>query len=143
MSLSEYARHLLAIAQTIYRWAGQISALDAARREKVALYAEEIAATLARAAQAFIVLDAQPTEKTYLLSASRELGRIAGYLDTIVAALAHHLDGRKLAGVKRRLEYLEPFEPQAMIAQRGAFATASRLMSAEGFFRALADALRA
>ena len=47
MPLSEYARHLLAIAQTIYRWAGQISALDAARREKVALYAEEIAATLA------------------------------------------------------------------------------------------------
>jgi len=30
-----------------------------------------------------------------------------------------------------------------MIAERGAFATASRLMSAEGFFRALADALRA
>ena len=126
MPLSEYARHLLAIAQTFYRWAGQISALDTARRDKVALYAEEIAATLARAAQAFIDIDHQPTEKKHLLSAHRELGRIAGYLDTIVAALAHHLDGRKLAGVKRRLEYLEPFEPQAMIAQRGAFATKPR-----------------
>jgi len=143
MPLSEYARHLLAIAQTIYRWAEQISALDAARREKVALYAEEIAATLARAAQAFIALEAQPTEKAQLLIASRELGRISGYLETLVAALAHHLDGRKLAGVKRRLEHLEPFEPHAMIAKSGAFATASRLMSAEGFFRALADALRA
>lgn len=30
-----------------------------------------------------------------------------------------------------------------MIAERGAFATASRLTAAEGYFRALADALRA
>ncbi len=143
MPLSEYARHLLAIAQTIYRWAGQISALDTARREKVALYAEEIAATLARAAQAFIALDAQPTEKTYLLSATRELGRIAGYLDTIVAALAHHLDGRKLAGVKRRLEQLEPARLADQPRASGRPSATERLAAAEGYFRALADALRA
>lgn len=142
MPLTEYAKHLLTIAETVYRWAGQIATLDAARREKVALYAEEIAATLSRAAQAFAELDKQPAEKKHLLAAARELGRIAGYVDTIVSALAHHLDGRKLAGVKRRLEHLHPFDPEAMIAERGSFANAHRLVSAEGFFRALADALR-
>lgn len=142
MPLTEYAKHILAIAETVYRWAGQIAHLDAARREKVALYAEEIAATLARAAQAFLLLDAQPHDKAQLLSASRELGRVNGYVETIVGALAQHLDGRKLTGVKRRLEHLHPFDPEAMIAERGAFANASRLTSAEGYFRALADALR-
>ncbi|MEQ1715844.1 MAG: hypothetical protein ABL907_07655 [Hyphomicrobium sp.] len=142
MPLTDYAKHLLEIAETVYRWASQIATLDAAGKEKVALYAEEIAATLARAAQAFASLDSQPHEKQHRLSAARELGRISGYVDTIVGALAHHLDGRKLAGVKRRLEHLQPFEPEALIAERGAFANASRLTSAEGFFRALADALR-
>lgn len=143
MPLAEYANQLLAIAQTVYRWSGQIAMLDRSRREKVALYAEEIAATLARAAQAFLALEAQPNDKKQILSASRELGRVNGYLETIVGALSHHLDGRKLGGVKRRLEHLHPFDPEAMIAERGAFANASRLTSAEGFFRALADALRA
>jgi hypothetical protein len=143
MPLTDYARHLLEIAETVYRWAGQLATLDRAAKEKVALYAEEIAATLARAALAFANIDAQPNDKQHLLVASRELGRIAGYVETIVGALAHHLDGRKLAGVKRRLEHLQPFEPEALIAERGAFADASRLTSAEGFFRALADALRA
>lgn len=142
MSFAEFAKHVLGIAETVYRWAGQISVLDQGQREKVALYAEEIAATLARAAQAFLALERQPDEKQHVLAALRELGRISGYLETIVTALAHHLDGRKLTGVKRRLEHLHPFDPEAMIAQRGAFANASRLTAAEGFFRALADALR-
>ena len=143
MPLSEYARHLLAIAQTFYRWAGQISALDTARRDKVALYAEEIAATLARAAQAFIDIDHQPTEKKHLLSAHRELGRIAGYLDTIVAALAHHLDGRKLAGVKRRLEHLVDETNMVPSLRQADAVRIGRLVEAEGYFRALADGLRA
>lgn len=142
MPISDYAKQILAIAETVYRWAGQLAALDANRREKVALYAEEIAATLARAAKAFAELDTQANEKQHLLTASRELGRISGYLDTIVEALSHHLDGRKLAGVKRRLEHLQPFDPEVLIAERGAFANASRLTAAEGFFRAVADALR-
>jgi hypothetical protein len=143
MELTDFARRLLDIAKTVHRWAGYLADLDTNRREKIALYAEEIAATLARAAIAFSGLDTQPNDKQQLLVAARELGRIAGYLDTIVATLAHHLDGRKLAGVKRHLEHLEPFEPATLIAERGAFANASRLSSAEGFFRALADALRA
>lgn len=142
MTLAGYAKHILAIAETVHRWAGQIADLDDARREKVALYAEEIAATLGRAAQAFLAIDGQPFEKKHFLAASRELGRVSGYLETIVGALSHHLDGRKLCGVKRRLEHLHPFDPQSMIAERGAFANASRLTSAEGYFRALADSLR-
>jgi hypothetical protein len=142
MNFTEYATRLLQIAETVYRWAGQLGELDKARRDKVALFAEEVAATLARAALAFSALESQPTDKKHLLSAARELGRISGYVDTIVLTLVHHLDGRKLAGVKRRLEHLQPFEPDVMLAERGAFINASRLTSAEGYFRALADALR-
>ena len=142
MPITDYAQRLLDLAETVYLWLGQISDLQGAKREKVALYAEEIAATLARATLAFAALERQPADKQQILAAARELGRIAGYVDTIVAALANHLDGRKLAGVKRRLEHLQPFDPDALIAERGAFAIASRLTSAEGFFRALADALR-
>jgi anti-sigma-K factor RskA len=142
MPITDYAQRILELAETVYRWLGQMSDLQGAKREKVALYAEEIAATLARATLAFAALEQQPTDKQQILAAARELGRIAGYVDTIVAALAHHLDGRKLAGVKRRLEHLQPFDPDTLIAERGAFAIANRLTSAEGFFRALADALR-
>ena len=60
-----------------------------------------------------------------------------------LAALADHLDGRKQAGVKRRLEHLKPFDLEAAIGEFGAFRHARRLASAEGFFRALADTLRA
>ena len=143
MGLTDFAQRILEIAETVYRWAGQLAELEAGKREKVALYAEEIAATLGRAAAAFASLDDQPDDKQQLLAAERELGRITGYLETIVGALRHHLDGRKLAGVKRRLEHLEPYAAGALIAERGAFENASRLTSAEGFFRALADALRA
>ena len=142
MPIADYAQRLLDLAETVYRWLGQISDLQGAQREKVALYAEEIAATLARATQAFAQLERQPSDNQQILAAARELGRIAGYVDTIIDALAHHLDGRKLAGVKRRLEHLQPFDPDALMAERGAFAIANRLTTAEGFFRALADALR-
>jgi len=143
MRFADYVRHLASLGQVVYQWVGQLAEIDRAGREKVALYAEEIAATLARAAYALAALELAPNDRSNLLAATRELGRISGYVETIVAALQHHLDGRKRAGVKRRLEHLEPFELEAAIAEHGAFRQARRLAAAEGYFRALADALRA
>jgi hypothetical protein len=55
---------------------------------------------------------------------------------------SYSLDGRKLAGVKRRLEQLAGKEPM-LSAVRGADAQRiARLLEAEGYFRALADGLR-
>ena len=143
MRLADYAQRLADLASTINRWLAAASRLDGTRREKVALYSEEIAATLARAAGALATLEGAPGDLPALMTATRELGRIAGYLDTIMAALADHLDGRKQAGVKRRLEHLRPFELEAALREFGAFRHARRLTSAEGYFRALADTLRA
>ncbi|HVZ05560.1 hypothetical protein [Hyphomicrobium sp.] len=143
MRFAAYVQRLSALAETIQRWLTLAARLDSLRREKVALYAEEIAATLSRAAIALGTLEAAPGDRTALLTATRELGRISGYLETIMAALDVHLDGRKRAGVKRRLEYLKPFDLEAAIREFGAFRHARRLTSAEGYFRALADTLRA
>ncbi len=143
MRLADYAKHLIDLGQTIYQWVGQITEIDRVRREKVALYAEEIAATLSRAAAALAALETAPDDRRVLLAATRELGRISGYVETIMTALQHHLDGRKRAGVKRRLEHLQPFELEAAVVEHGAFRQARRLTAAEGYFRALADALRA
>jgi hypothetical protein len=142
MRFSDYARQLIELSRTVLTWVVEARDLDRGRREKVALYAEEIAATLARAASALAALERQPEDSETLLVATRELGRIAGYVETILTALETHLDGRRRAGLKRRLESLEPFELEAAIADAGAFRHARRLASAEGFFRALADALR-
>jgi hypothetical protein len=143
MRLADYAERLLELARTVNRWLALLSRLDGARREKVALYAEEVAATLARAASGLAALEGTPEDRVALLSATRELGRIAGYVETIVATLKDDLDGRKQAGVKRRLEHLKPFDLEAAIREFGAFRHARRLASAEGYFRALADTLRA
>jgi hypothetical protein len=143
MRLAAYVQRLSALAETIHRWLAAAARLDSLNREKVALYAEEIAATLARAATALGRLETMPDDRTAALTATRELGRISGYLETIMAALDVHLDGRKRAGVKRRLEHLKPFDLEAAILEFGAFRHARRLTSAEGYFRALADTLRA
>ena len=142
MRISEYAKALISLGETFFRWAGEITIVDTRRREKIALYAEEIAATLARAAAAIATLEHTPDDHTAMISASRELGRISGYVETIVAALESDLDGRKRAGVKRRLETLEPFELEAAVHEHGAFRHARRMASAEGYFRALADSMR-
>lgn len=142
MRFFDYAQRLMALAETLFQWAGELANLDHARRLRVALYAEEIAATLARAATALAALECTPDDRTALLAANRELGRIGGYVETILAALEQHLDGRKPAGVKRRLENLHPFELEAALIDHGAFRHATRLTSAEGYFRALADVLR-
>jgi hypothetical protein len=143
MRLAAYIRRLSAFAQTVHRWLALAARLDSLSREKVALYTEEIAATLARAATALQTLEIAPDDRAAALTATRELGRISGYLETIMAALDVHLDGRKRAGVKRRLEHLKPFDVEAAILEFGAYRHARRLTATEGYFRALADTLRA
>jgi hypothetical protein len=144
MRVPDYSRRILALAQLLHRWAGQLMSLDAARRDKVARYAEEIAGTVARAAEAQHKLEAKPANGVAQRALVREFGRISGYLETIVGVLHRHLDGRKLAGVKRRLEQLRPASAgPAQPAAPAHHAAADRLTAAEGYFRALADALRA
>jgi hypothetical protein len=143
MDLSVYTRRLLSLARTLHRWAGAIAGLDRSRRDKVARYADEIAATLARASASLLRLEADPQDRAAARDSLREFGRISGYVETIVGALSHHLDGRKVAGVKRRLERLAPpgFVPRPPAA--GWRGHIDRLVATEGYFRALADSLRA
>jgi hypothetical protein len=60
MRVPDYSKRILALAELLHRWAGQLMKLDGVRREKVARYAEEIAATLARAAEAHHKLEDEP-----------------------------------------------------------------------------------
>lgn len=141
MSFAKYVTRLLRLAEIIHTWLQAVTSLDRQRRDRVAGYADEIAATLRRAASALSRLDAKPGDKMAWLEATAELGRITGYTETMVAVLDKHLDGRKLAGVRKRLRHLDgvlcgapqPSGNQARIEQ---------LLAAEGYFKALADALR-
>jgi hypothetical protein len=142
LPVADYARRLLCIAETVHRWLDSLSGLDHARRTRVATYAERIAATLARAGWALHRLELVPADARARERAIRELGRIAGYVETMVGALEHHLDGRKLAGVKRRLEQLRPEELHNCVVFGRKLVHIERLASAEGYFRALADGLR-
>lgn len=145
MPFLEFSKRLVAVAEILYRWTGVIAALDRTRRAKVARYADAVADTLARAARFSARLAAEPADVAAERGLKRELGRIAGYLETLVGVLQHHLDGRKLAGVKRRLELLAvgraPGSAQGSVAARAR--RLDRLLAAEGYFRALADGLRA
>lgn len=147
MGFKDTSQHLLSLAETLYRWAGALAGLDLGRREKVARYAINVAETLASAADALSRLDCNPGDIQARRQALRDFGRIAGYVETIVTVLKHHLDGRKLAGVKRRLEYLERGTeyPTATYATSASAMKihVGQLITAEGYFRALADSLRA
>jgi hypothetical protein len=140
MQLNDFPKRCLAIAVTLNRWVGAISALDQGRRAKVARYADAIADTLDRARICAARLAQVPDDKGAQRGLVRELGRITGYLETLVGVLQHHLDGRKLAGVKRRLEQLGPGRGRLRAAE---CLRIDRLLAAEGYFRALADSLRA
>lgn len=142
MHVLDTPKRLLAIAETLHRWAGALASLDRTRRAKVVRYAEAIADTLGRAARFSVRLASEPDDKAAERGLARELGRITGYLETLVAVLKHHLDGRKLAGVKRRLEQLGTRRVGRASGGAAARARIDRLFSAEGYFRALADSLR-
>lgn len=142
MPLATYCLRLLGLSQAIHAWTGSLARLNADRREKIARYADAIAATLARSAAAFATLERDGTDTRALREAIRELGRISGYVEDIVAALQDDLDGRKLAGVKRRLDRLAESDPLRVAATRKDAARIDNLLEAEGYFRALADGLR-
>lgn len=142
MPFLDYTIKLLGLSEAITRWRESLLKLETERREKVARYAEEIAATLSRAAAAFAKLEKAPNASAER-EAVRELGRIAGYVEDIVATLEDHLDGRKLAGVKRRLEGITGREPVRLTVKAADAQRIERLLEAEGYFRALADGLRA
>ena len=78
MGLIDVTIKLLGLSETLHRWRGLIKELDAGRREKVARYAEGIAETLGRAAQALAALEKEPGSARAAREAVRELGRIAG-----------------------------------------------------------------
>jgi hypothetical protein len=142
LRLADYAKRLLCLAETVHRWLGALAMLDDKRRVRVAGYAERIADTISRAADALHRLDSVPKDARARRQAIRELGRIAGYIETMVTALEHSLDGRKLAGVKRRLEQLRPSELHECVVSGRKPRHTDCLTSAEGYFRALADGLR-
>jgi hypothetical protein len=147
MPIHAFLVRLLGIARTIQAWHGALLALDAGRREKLASYAEEIAATFARAAQALMVLEAHPAHLSARRDAVRELGRISGYLDDLVSVLDDALDGRKVSGLRRRLAQLGSPLPATIMLRTATHSRApprlESLLDAEGYFRALADGLRA
>lgn len=142
MRIADYTARVLALSETLHRWLGALSGLDTTRREKLAGYADEVAATLARAADALVKLEADPTDKVARRAAVREFGRISGYIEHMVEALQHHLDGRKLAGVKRRLDMLSGGVPLDRLTLPSERIRIDKLLAAEGYFRALADGLR-
>ena len=143
MGPADYSRKLLSLARAIHRWLSVLSTLDTRRRERIAKFADEIAATLQRAADALVRIEADPSDKTAQRTLVRELGRIAGYVETLVDVLEHRLDGRKLAGVKRRLEQLALLQGEDVTRLPRDRIRVEHLLAAEGYFRALADGLRA
>ena len=146
MRLTQYLAQLLGLSATIHQWHTALGRLEAERRERIARYAEAIAATLSRAAAALAALQSRTASKTANANAARnalrEFARIAGYVEDIVRALEDQLDGRKLAGVKRRLDRLSASSVRLADICYDADRIES-LLEAEGYFRALADGLRA
>lgn len=142
MPFADYTKRLLGLATTLHRWIDQLTALDSKRKAKVATYADKVAETLVRAAEAVELLQDQPKNHKARRQMLREFGRITGYVETIIETLTHHLDGRKLAGVKRRLDQLDALGPDEDFDPATAGRRLDRLVSSEGYFRALADALR-
>ena len=143
MRLVDLTLKVLGITEAMRRWQIVVADVDDRRREKIARYAEEIAGTLARASEAFERLDRDATDKAASRVAIRELGRLSGYIETIVVTFADRVDGRRIAGVKRRLEGLAETGHIAATVRGADAGRIERLAAAEGYFRALADSLRA
>lgn len=146
MSVLEAALKLLGLSEVLLKWHVPIRELSAARRDRVAAYASEIAASIGRAASAAEQLGEAGLDKRARrkLAAEivRDVGRLKGYVEDVADTLKNHLDGRKLAGVKRRLQSLEiaPGELEKDGAETRALV--DRFIEAEGYMRALIDRLK-
>jgi len=143
MKVIDYTIKLLGLSEVIHDWYAALARIDTAKRRRVARYCDNIADTLARSATAFERLRREPGARTAARDARREFGRLAGYVEDIAATLEDHLDGRKIAGVKRRLEGLLDGRRMADAIAQADTARIVRLAEAEGYFRSLADRLRA
>lgn len=142
MRLVDVTIKLLGLTEAMRRWQGVLDAVDDRRRERIARYAEAVAGTLSRCAQAYERLERAPGDQAATRVAIREYGRLAGYVEDILAALNGHVDGRRLCGLKRRLETIAAQGLIADSVRRADAPAIERLAAAEGYFRALADGLR-
>lgn len=142
LQLISLAKNLFGLGKTMSSWAGELHKLSHHQKAKVAIYVEKIADTLARACDALANLADTPDDRKSRRAAERELALIAGYAETVVDALNGKLDGRKLAGVKKRLQGIDTDIRLDQPASNSAPSVAARLTKAEGYFRALADGLR-
>jgi hypothetical protein len=133
---------LLGLADVICKWQAMMARLDKSRRIKIARYALRIAASLARMASALERLETDATDRAARRGALREVGRLAGYMETIVTALRGHVDGRRLAGVERRLQSLAVDDIVSDAPTSARLGHIERVVAAEGYMRALADSLR-
>ena len=142
MRVADITLKLLRLTDAFAKLQDAIAGSDAKRRERIARYADEIAGTLDRAAQAFERLEKLPRDKIATRIAIREFGRLRGYVENITDTLAGRIDGRRLAGITRRLETIAS---EGLIVESLAHTDPGRierLASAKGYFRALADSLR-
>ena len=142
MRAFDVALKLLGLADVICAWQAKLARLDKAKRVKVAAYAEAVADSLARMAAAFERLEAEPADRAARRGALREIGRLTGYVETIVSALRGHVDGRRLAGVQRRLHALSDQGEIAGALDRVEPRRIEHIVAADGYMRALADSLR-
>ncbi len=140
--MPDYTLKLLRLSQVIRTWHDLLAVLDGAQRERIARFAEQIAGTLGRAAEAFERIERDSAERQAKRVAVRELGRLSGYVENIVTALEGRVDGRRLRGIRRRLEGLAEEGLISGTVQRADAARIDRLLASEGYFRALADSLR-
>ncbi|MEZ5851716.1 MAG: hypothetical protein R3D68_13815 [Hyphomicrobiaceae bacterium] len=139
----DFTRKLLELARATRDWAGAIADAGTERRERVARYADQIVGTLARAIAAFECLEKEPGDKTAARIAIKELARLTGYVESLVAVLEGRIDGRRVHALKRRLEGLACEGLIVQSIRRADTTRIERLSAAEGYFRALADELRA
>jgi len=143
MRVADFTVKLAALTRTIADWRSSILATDRERRERIARYAEAIAATLARMGRALERLERKPTDRAAHRALLREIGRLRGHVENIGETLRGRIDGRRLAGLTRRLQRVAGDVGETRTGGPGSNGRLERLAATEGWFRALADSARA